>query len=271
MSACSGQIGLFWIPDCRSSKTCSSKNLQIITRRNCNQLKCKLWLHNENYLEKHRNSDGFRLIQECNFIGDISNKMSKWRNRNTQCTIICQKNNLSFPIICQKNIPPYQIICQKNIPSYLIICQKNIPSHLIICQKNILSYLIFCQKNIPSDLINCQKNIPSHLIICQKIILSHLIICQKNIPSYLIICQKNILSYLIICQRDGIDHRHLSLELSRASYSAPASAVAEVHKIDYNQDMYTITYSDKKMIRGSIPKKTWIFLRHLPLSVAPPP
>ena len=116
--------------------------------------------------------------------------MSKWRNRKTQCPIICQKNILSF----------------------LIICQKNIPSYLNICQKNILSYLN--------------------------------------------ICQKNILSYLIICQRDGIDHRHLSLGLSRASYSAPASAVAEVHKIDYNQDMYTITYSDKKMDdKGNIPPK----------------
>ena len=154
MSACSGQIGLFWIPDCRSSKTCSSKNLQIITRRNCNQLKCKLWQHNENYLEKHRNSHGFRLIQKSNFIGGLSNKkMKKWRNRKTQCAIICPKNifsnNLSeeYSILSEYLSEEYPILSNylsEFILSYLNICQKNILSYLNICQKNIPSYLIIC-------------------------------------------------------------------------------------------------------------------------------
>ena len=124
----------------------------------------------------------------------VGSAIKKWRNRKTQCAIICPKN-----IFSNNLSEEYSILSEYLSEEYPIL-------------SNYLS----------------------------EFILSYLNICQKNILSYLNICQKNIPSYLIICQKDGIDHRHLSLGLSRASYSAPANAVAEVHKIDYNQDMYTI-------------------------------
>ena len=123
---------------------------------------------------------------------------------------------------------------------------------LIICQKNIPPYPnIFLSKYLSEEYRILSKYLLEEYPILSNYLSEEYPILSKHLseeyPIYLIICQKNILSYLIICQRDGIDHRHLSLGLSRASYSAPASAVAEVHKIDYNQDMYTITYSNKKM------------------------